>query len=142
GNMGRITLDILVLATLTPTKSKLPTGGVQMPTQRFITIIMPKCTGSTPSSVTMGKKIGVKMSTAGVMSINMPTINKIKLMISRITMGLSLKAIKEVLTVCGIFSSDITHDKAIEVAISSIKIAVVLTASTNIFSKFFREISL
>ena len=40
--------------------------------------MIPKCIGSTPNLVTTGKKIGVKISTAGVISIKVPTKSKIK----------------------------------------------------------------
>ncbi len=52
----------------------------------------------------MGKNIGVKIKTAGVISINMPTIRSIILIINKITNGLSLILIKPELTFCGIFS--------------------------------------
>ena len=38
-----------------------------------------------PNAVVTGRKIGVKINIAGVMSMNMPTINKVKLIISKIT---------------------------------------------------------
>ncbi|MNC73378.1 hypothetical protein D3C75_1245630 [compost metagenome] len=52
-----------------------------------------------PSSVTMGRKIGVKISTAGVMSMKTPTMSRITLMMSRMTRGLSETFIKASLMV-------------------------------------------
>jgi hypothetical protein len=42
GSNGLITLSIPILATLQPTKSTEPTGGVHNPMQRLSTITMPK----------------------------------------------------------------------------------------------------
>ena len=90
GNNGLITFSMDVFATPTPTKSTEPTGGVHSPMQRFKIMMMPKCTGSIPNFVTMGKNIGVNMRTAGVMSIKMPTINNIKFMMSNRAILLSV----------------------------------------------------
>lgn len=65
GRRGRITFSIVVPAMLMPTNNKVPAGGEQIPMHRFITMMIPKCTGSTPNTVTTGRKIGVKMSAAG-----------------------------------------------------------------------------
>ena len=59
GSSGLITFSIDVFATPTPTKSTEPTGGVHSPMQRFKIIMIPKCTGSIPNFVTMGKNMGV-----------------------------------------------------------------------------------
>ena len=90
GKSGRTTRSMVVPATPTPTKSTLPTGGVQSPTQRFSTITMPKCTGSIPSATTTGRKMGVKMRMAGVMSMNVPTVSRMTLMRRKTTSGLSM----------------------------------------------------
>ena len=42
GRSGLMTLSIFVPATLHPMKRTDPTGGVQSPTQRFKTIMIPK----------------------------------------------------------------------------------------------------
>src|SRR5699024_3982111 len=112
-------------------KSTEPTGGVQSPMQRLRIMMIPKCTGSMPISVTMGRKIGVKISTAGVISIKVPTKRSIRFISNNITMGLLLTPKMEVLMVCGMFSNDITHDMAMEVPISNKTIADVLTAFKN-----------
>src|SRR5690554_7404703 len=94
--------------------------------------------GSRPSCVvTMGRKMGVKINTAGVISIKMPTNNSMRLIISRMTKGLDETERSPSLTVCGIFSKDITQDKPMEVAISSITMPVVLTVFTKIDGKSF-----
>ncbi len=92
------------LATAQATKRILPTGGVHKPMQRFNTIMMPKCSGDMPKLTATGRKIGVKISTAGVMSMKMPTINKTRLISNRMMMGLSLSATMALATVAGMFS--------------------------------------
>lgn len=42
----------------------------------MVIIRMPKCTGSTPSGVTIGRKIGVSSSTSTVLSMNSPATNR------------------------------------------------------------------
>jgi hypothetical protein len=66
--------------------------------------MMPKWTGSIPSPITTGRKIGVKINTAGVMSMNVPTASSKTLINSRITSGLSLSPSIALLTLCGMFS--------------------------------------
>ena len=80
GIKGRTTLAMVVPPTLQPTKRQVPTGGVHRPMHRLAIMRMPKCTGCIPNPMTTGKNIGVKMRTAGVMSINVPTTSKRKLM--------------------------------------------------------------
>src|SRR5690554_2026610 len=116
---------MVVLATPTPTNNTDPTGGVQTPIQRLVTIMIPKCIGSIPIEVTTGRKIGVKINTAGVMSINKPTNNKIKLMRINTTNLLSLSVNNALLMDCGISSLDITQDMLIDVAINNMTMAVV-----------------
>ena len=60
--------------------------------------------GSIPIDLTIGKNMGVKINTAGVMSIKTPTNSSMRLMIKRITILLSLIPNKISLKFCGIFS--------------------------------------
>ena len=78
------------LPTAEPTNSTEPTGGVTSPMPRFSIMMMPKWTGSTPTSIATGKKIGVVMTISGAMSIKVPSASSIKLMISRVRIGLSV----------------------------------------------------
>ena len=94
---------MVVFAIPTPTNNTDPTGGVQSPIQRLSMRIIPKWVGSIPKEVTMGRKIGVKISTAGVASINIPTANRITLIINRIMILLSLTDNRASLISCGIF---------------------------------------
>ena len=101
GIIGAMTLAMVVLPTPQLTKRQVPTGGVHKPMQRLAMRTIPNCTGSMPKAVTTGKKIGVKIKTAGVMSMKVPTIRSSTLMRSRIMIGLSDKAIMAALTVWG-----------------------------------------
>ena len=81
---------MLVFAIPTPTNKTDPTGGVQRPIHKLSISTIPKWVGSIPKAVTIGRKIGVKISTAGVASMKIPTANKITLIINSITILLSL----------------------------------------------------
>ena len=58
-----------------------PNGGVMKPIARFKIIIIPKCTGLTPTALTMGSRIGVRMMIAAFVSIKAPT-NSRRMLIS------------------------------------------------------------
>jgi len=80
-----MTRAMLVPAIPHPMNKTLPTGGVHNPMLRFNTMMIPKWIGLTPRCITTGKKIGVKIRTAGVMSINVPTISNTRLIINRMS---------------------------------------------------------
>ena len=61
-----------------------PTGGVKLPTVAEMMKIIPKCTGSPPSCVTTGRKIGVNMMMRTVASMKKPVIST-KMEISAMT---------------------------------------------------------
>ena len=58
---------------------QLPTGGVQAPTARPITIITPNKIGETPIFIMLGKNTGVNNNIAGLTSINVPANRIIKI---------------------------------------------------------------
>ena len=58
-------------------------------------IIMPRCTGWMPYWTAMGRKIGVKISTAGVASSGMPMTSRITIMIARKTTGESVNSVSQ-----------------------------------------------
>ena len=93
--MGLMSLWIDVLATAQDTNNTLPTGGDTSPIDKFNTIIMPNWISDIPSSAATGKNIGVKINTAGVISINAPTKIKIILINNKIIIGLSLSVKKK-----------------------------------------------
>ena len=135
GSKGLTICDIDIFATPQPTNSTVPTGGVQRPTLKFKIIIIPKWTGSIPSSTATGRKIGVKIRTAGVISINTPTPSNVILMMTRMRKGLSLSVSNPEVTICGIFSYDMTHDIPRDVPINKATIAVVLQLARMVLGK-------
>ena len=66
GNRRLVAASIETLLIEHPTNRAAPTGGVVIPTHRLNIMMMPKCTGEIPSSMAMGKKMGVNISRAGV----------------------------------------------------------------------------
>ena len=106
GSKGLITLDTDTLATPAPTKRMVPTGGVHKPMQRLRTITIPKWTGSIPNCVTTGKKMGVKMRIAGVMSIKVPTTRSVRLISKKIKNGLLTVSSRKPVMSCGILSKE------------------------------------
>ena len=80
-----MTFSIFVLPTFTPTNSVVPTGGVMVQIHRLKIIMMPKWTVFIPSFWQMGRKVGVKIRHAGVMSMNVPMTRRRILMIKRMT---------------------------------------------------------
>ena len=52
--------------------------------------MIPKCNGSIPVAVTIGKNIGVNINTAGVISMKIPINKRIVFIIRIIIIGLSL----------------------------------------------------
>ena len=103
GRSGRDTLTMVVLPTPHPTNKQVPTGGVHSPIQRLAIMIIPKWTGCRPMLCATGRKMGVKMRTAGVISMNVPTNRSRVLIISRITILFPETDSSAALTFCGIF---------------------------------------
>ena len=58
------------------------------PIAKLATNITPKLTGSTPTTTTIGKSIGVKITSAEIVSINIPTTNSKMFIASNMTKGL------------------------------------------------------
>ena len=62
-----------------------PTGGVINPIPKLSIIIIPKCMGSTPTTITIGKKIGVVIKILADISIIIPRNNRTMLIINKTT---------------------------------------------------------
>ena len=118
-----------VLPTLTPTNRMFPTGGVIKPMQRLKVMIIPNSTALKPQLKAIGKKIGVKIKTAGVVSKKVPTKSRIKLMMSMITIGLSLTPFNNSPTAVGIFTKEITQDMIEEIPIRRMIMPVISAES-------------
>src|SRR3546814_4378260 len=76
-----------ISANLQSAKRFTPNGGVIMPRARLTTMMVPKCTGSTPNWMPMGTRIGASTMMAADVSINIPIINKATLTPSRNSNG-------------------------------------------------------
>lgn len=83
GVTARTTPSNFVSPTCAATNNDTPTGGVIRPIDKLTIMIIPKCTGSMPMLVTIGRSIGVRMITDAIVSINVP-INKSITLISNI----------------------------------------------------------
>lgn len=75
GTNGFKILSNDILAIPHAVKRHIPTGGVISPIVRFNTIITPKCNVSIPNSLTITKKIGVRIIRFDVGSSIQPIIN-------------------------------------------------------------------
>ena len=79
-----------------------------------------------------GKNIGVNISNAGAISINVPTIKRITLIINRITILLSDTPSNAELIACGRPVKDNTNDNTDDAPIISMTIAVITAVSLKI----------
>ena len=86
--------------------------------------------------------MGVNINTAGVISMKIPTNNKVKLISSSITILLSLSDKIPLLIISGIFSYDNTHDILMYAPISYITITVVVDDFSKIVGSVLNVISL
>ena len=117
--------SIGVLPMAQPTNSAEPTGGVHRPTARLKIITTPKCTGSTPSGVTTGNRIGVMIVISGAMSIKQPSTSRSALMMSSRIYRLSVMESSAAEMAAGMRSSVIMYANALAVASSVMTIASV-----------------
>ena len=101
------------------------------PTERLYTMMAPKCTGSIPISVTIGRKIGVKIRMAGVGSMKVPTTSRMIIMMTRMTCGLSVRPRRPADTTSGMWAKVIMNDRAEATPMRSVMMAVVCAASTS-----------
>ena len=72
-----------MLATEQAANRLTPKGGVIMPSARFTTITIPKCTGSMPKRAATGARIGASTMIDAEVSMNMPMTNRNALTASR-----------------------------------------------------------
>ena len=94
GNIETTMRSNLTFPTLDATNKLTPNGGVMKPIAKLATKITPKWTGSTPTVTTIGSKIGVKTTSAEMVSINIPTTKSSKFIASNMTIGLLEKSIR------------------------------------------------
>ena len=105
GIIARTNGSIFRSAIPAATNKFKPNGGVINPKLKFTIIIRPKWTGSIPISTVKGNKIGVKIITAAIVSINVPTISSNKFTNNKNTIGFEDMLIIAEATSDGICSS-------------------------------------
>ncbi|MNG17680.1 hypothetical protein D3C84_1016840 [compost metagenome] len=91
------------LPTAHPMNNTVPTGGVSKPIPKFNISTIPKCTGSMPSEVTTGSRIGVMIRIKGAISMPQPNTSSNKLIMSKIMIGLDDMCSKDSVTNVGTF---------------------------------------
>jgi hypothetical protein len=120
------------------TNSTEPTGGVMVPIHILNVSTTPNWTRSMPRLWTMGRKIGVKIRQAGVISRNIPTTRSTRFIRSRITYLLVEMDMIALLMAAGIPVYAITHDIADDAEIRNRMIPLVAALLSRIFIKLFR----
>jgi TRAP-type uncharacterized transport system fused permease subunit len=81
-----------------------PTGGVTIPISRFTVMMMPRCTGSMPSLVAIGNRIGARIRMMPVGSMKQPAISSRTLTTIRNTHGCMPQPMIASAMTCGIRS--------------------------------------
>ena len=128
GMIPLMTTSNVVSPTREATNKFTPSGGVIKPIAKLVTMMIPKCTGSTPKAVTTGNKIGAKIMMAHTVSMKQPTSNNNKLMSNKINTLLSVIVVNNVATVVGIRPKVNTLENAVAQPITTKMVAVVSQA--------------
>ena len=102
-----------------------PYGGVEKPIARPILMIIPNCIGSIPSSLTIGRNIGVRIIVDEILSTKQPMIRSTALIRSNTIILLCAKPNIKVPTFIGILS--IARYDANDVASPTIKSVAPIT---------------
>lgn len=128
---------MLILLMPQPTNSTEPTGGVMFPKHMLKISITPNWMLDIPRLSAIGRKIGVKIRIAGVISINIPTTIRIMFISRKITYLLVDTDIMAELMAAGIPEYAITKDMAEEAEIKNRIMPLVQALFTKIFIKDF-----
>ena len=104
--------------------------------------MIPKCSEFIPNDSQIGRKIGVNIIIAGMISMNVPTNRRNTFKIRRITTGLSLipRSIAEIAS--GIPVNDSTHPMMLDVPHRKMMIPVLFALSFKIAHSSFRSMVL
>ena len=128
---------MLILLMPQPTNSTEPTGGVMFPKHMLKISITPNWMLDIPRLSAIGRKIGVKIRIAGVISINIPTTIRIMFISRKITYLLVDTDIMAELMAAGIPEYAITKDMAEEAEIKNRIMPLVQALFTRIYIKDF-----
>lgn len=137
GSSVFVTCSILILLIPQPTKSTEPTGGVMLPRHILKISITPNWMSDMPRLCAIGRKIGVKIRIAGVISINIPITIRITFIRSKMTILLVEMDMIPALIAAGIPEYAITKDIAEEAEIRNRIMPLVQALFTRIFIKDF-----
>ena len=132
-----VTSSILILLIPQPTNRTEPTGGVMFPRHMLKISITPNWISLIPRLCAIGRKIGVKIRIAGVISMNMPTTIRITFIRKKITYLLVEMDIIPLEIAAGIPEYAITKDMAEEAEIRNRMMPLVQALLTKIFMKDF-----
>ena len=132
-----VTSSILILLIPQPTNRTEPTGGVMFPRHMLKISITPNWISLIPRLCAIGRKIGVKIRIAGVISMNMPTTFRITFIWKKITYLLVEMDIIPLEIAAGIPEYAITKDMAEEAEIRNKMMPLVQALLTKIFMKDF-----
>ena len=128
---------MLILLMPQPTNSTEPTGGVMFPKHMLKISITPNWMLDIPRLSAIGRKIGVKIRIAGVISINIPTTIRIMFISRKITYWWVDTDLMAELMAAGIPEYAITKDMAEEAEIKNRIMPLVQALFTKIFIKDF-----
>src|SRR3954468_8971963 len=112
GHTANVSSVMIILVMPDATYRLRPTGGWQRPTSMLTTIMMPKCTGSMPSFIATGTRIGAMISTIDEGSITLPAISNSTFTIIRNAIGPSPLSSSHAAICCGMFSEVIRKENS------------------------------
>ena len=133
-----VTSSILILLIPQPTNRTEPTGGVMFPRHMLKISITPNWISLIPRLCAIGRKIGVKIRIAGVISMNMPTTIRITFIRKKITYLLVEMDIIPLEIAAGIPEYAITKDMAEEAEIRNRMMPLVQALLTRILEKLLK----
>lgn len=130
---------MVILLIPHPTKSTDPTGGVILPIHILKISITPNWTEDMPKFSAIGRKIGVKIKIAGVISINIPMTRRMMFMRKKMTNLLDEIAMIPLLIAAGIPEYAMTKDIAEDAEIKNRIMPLVQALFSRIFIKDFQS---
>ena len=120
-----------------PTNRTEPTGGVMFPRHMLKISMTPNWISLIPRLCAIGRKIGVKIRIAGVMSMNIPTTMRMMFISRKITYLFVEMDMRPVEMAAGIPEYAMTKDMAEDAEIKNRIIPLVQALFTRIFVKDF-----
>lgn len=138
GSKVFVTSSMLILLIPQPTNKTEPTGGVMFPKHMLNISITPNWMSLMPRLCAMGRKIGVNIRMAGVMSMNIPTTIRMTFINKKMIILLDEMDMMPSLIAAGIPEYAMTNDIAEEAEIKNRMMPLVHALFTNIFMNDFK----